>query len=189
MSWKDRCAAAAPRCRSGLCPKHAVVSADALQPCEAPPPTDEARGEGDGLPPGCHRRREARPKVLDAKRPHAMTGDCADPGERRRMPIENRHDAAIGRHVGEQTFDMRARMYKPALTGALRGGPAGVEAIRRRDGEEAHVPAVLGHQSDGLDCFGRDRPGTGNDDLTVRPRLAQPVGSDRPCRVGAQTSR
>ena len=115
-------------------------------------------------------KRAGLPKVLDAKRPHAMTGDCADPGEGRRMPIENRHDAAIGRHVGEQTFNVRSRMYKPTLTGALRGGPASVEPIRRRDGEEAHVPAVLGHQSDGLDCFGRDRPGIGNDDLAVRLR-------------------
>jgi hypothetical protein len=34
------------------------------------------------------------PKVFDAERPHAMTADGVNPGEGRRMPIENRHDAA-----------------------------------------------------------------------------------------------
>jgi hypothetical protein len=125
--------------------------------------------------------RTSLPKVLDTKRANAMTADRADPGKGRRVAIEHRHDAAMGRQIGEQALDMRTRMHKPALARSLRRGPAGVETVRRGDGEEAYVPAVLGHQSDGLDRFRRDRTGIGDYDLAVRPWFAQPVGAVDNC--------
>ena len=77
----------------------------------------------------------------------------------------------------KQPLDVRARMDEAALAGALRRGPAGVEAVGRGDGEQADVAAVLAHQADGLDRLGRDRAGVGDDDLAVRSGLAQPVGA------------
>ena len=79
--------------------------------------------------------------------------------------------------VGEQPLDVRAGMDEAALAGALRRGPAGVEAVRRGDGEQADVAAVLRHQADRLDRLGRDRAGIGDDDLAVRAGLAQPIGA------------
>ena len=93
------------------------------------------------------------------------------------MAVEHADDAAVGGHVGKQPLDVRARMNEAALAGALRRGPAGVEAVGGGDGEQSDVAAVLAHQADGLDRLGRDRAGVGDDDLAVRSRLAQPVGA------------
>ena len=102
--------------------------------------------------------RAGLPKVLDAQRAHAMIEDCADPGEGGRMAVEHRHDATMARHASEQAFDMRTRMQLPSLTRSLRGGPTGIEPVGRRDREEAQVPAILGHQSNGLDRYGSIAP-------------------------------
>ena len=83
----------------------------------------------------------------------------------------------LPRHAGQQPFDVRARVDQAALARAQCRGPAGVEPVGRGDGEQADVAAVLGHQPDRLDRFGRDRAGVGDDHLAVRPGLAQPIGA------------
>ncbi len=93
------------------------------------------------------------------------------------MAVEHRDDAAVRRQIGEQPLDVRAGMDEAALARALRRGPAGVEPVGRGDGEQADVAAVLRHQPDRLDRLRRDRAGVGDDDLAVRPGLAQPVGA------------
>src|SRR5665213_2769852 len=54
-------------------------------------------------------------EMLDAERARAMAGDGAEPGKRRRMAVDHSDDAAMRRHIGKQTLDMRARMHQPAL--------------------------------------------------------------------------
>ena len=102
--------------------------------------------------------RAGLPKVLDAQRAHAMTEDCADPGEGGRMAVDRGDHAAVRRHVCEQPLDVRARMHEAALARALRRSPAGIEPVGRRDREEANVSAILGHQSNGLDRYGSIAP-------------------------------
>jgi hypothetical protein len=43
---------------------------------------------------------------------------AAEPGERRRMTIEHGDEAAMGRQVDKQPFDMRARVDKDPLSRA-----------------------------------------------------------------------
>ena len=64
-----------------------------------------------------------------------------------------------------------------ALARALRRGPAGVEPVGRGDRQQPDVAAILRHQADRLDGLRRDRARVGDDDLAVRPGLAQPVGA------------
>src|SRR5262249_39668054 len=58
-------------------------------------------------------------EMLDPERAHAVTGDGAEPGERRRMTVEHGDDAAMRRHVVEQPLHMRARMDEAALARPL----------------------------------------------------------------------
>src|SRR5258708_37382621 len=140
--------------------------------------------------------------MLDAERAHAMAADGAEPGERRRMTVEYGDDPAMGRTIGHELFDMRARVHEPALARALRRGPAGVEPVGRGDGKQADVAAVLGHQPDRLDRLRHHRPGIGDDDLAIGTGRAPPIRAlhepppppppppplylpDRPRRTGA----
>ena len=68
-------------------------------------------------------------------------------------------------------------MHEAALARALRRGPAGVEPVGRSDGEQADIAAILRHQPDRLDRFGRDRAGIGDHHLAVGSGLAQPIGA------------
>ena len=117
----------------------------------------------------------------NARRPSERTRwprDAAEPGERRRMAVDHGDDAAMGRHVGEAAARYGERACaSAALAGALGRGPAGVEPVGRGDREQADIAAVLGHQPDRLDRLRRDRAGIGDDDLAVRPGLAQPVAA------------
>ena len=81
------------------------------------------------------------------------------------------------RHVGEQPLDVRSRMHKATFARALRGRPPGIEPVGRGDGEKADIAPVLGHQPDGGNRFRCNRAGVGNEDLTVRSRLAQPIAA------------
>ncbi len=130
-------------------------------------------------------------EVLDPERTHAMAVHGAEPGERRRMTVEHRHDPAVGWHVGEEFLDVRARMHQAALARPLRRGPAGIEPVGRGDGEQAHVAAVLRHQPDRLDRLRCDRAGIGHDDLAVGAGLAQPIGAvdDRLGELGRHRAR
>ena len=116
-------------------------------------------------------------EMLDAERPHAVAMDGAEPRQSRRMAVEHADDAAMRRQAGEQPLDMRAGVHETALARPARRGPAGIETVRRRDGQEPDVAAILRHQADGLDRFGRDRAGVSDDDLAVRAGLAQPIGA------------
>src|SRR6516225_12163303 len=94
---------------------------------------------------------------------------------------------------------MRTGMNKPALASPARRSPAGIETVGRGDRQQADVAAILSHKSDRLNCFWRDRPGVGHDELAVRTGRAQPISAvhdglpqrwrhftldllDRPCR-------
>src|ERR1700688_4601668 len=102
-------------------------------------------------------------EMLDAERPHAMAVDGAEPRQSRRMTVEHADDPAMPRQVGEQPLDMAAGVNQTALARPACRGPAGIETVRRRDGQEPDVAAILPHQTDGLDGFGCDRTGIGND--------------------------
>ena len=67
--------------------------------------------------------------MLDAERAHPVAGDCAEPGQRCRMAVENGDDAGVSRHLVEHLLDMRAGMGKPAFAGALRRRPAGIQPV------------------------------------------------------------
>ena len=108
---------------------------------------------------------------------HPVPAHGPEPGERCRMPIEHRDDAAMGRHLGEEPLDVAAGVNEPALARAARGGPAGIEAVGGSDGEQADVAPVFRHQADGLDRFRCNRAGVGDDDLAIRPGPAQPIGA------------
>src|SRR5262245_6178833 len=68
-------------------------------------------------------------------------------------------------------------MDESAFAGPARSGPARIQAIGRRHGEEAYIAAILGHQADRLDRLARDRTLIGDDDLAVRAGRPQPVGA------------
>src|SRR3974390_1063479 len=68
-------------------------------------------------------------EMFNAERAGTVAGNGAEPGQRRRMPIEHRDDAAMRRHLRPQPLDMRARMPRAALAGPWRGGPAGIEPV------------------------------------------------------------
>src|SRR5580698_4560655 len=116
-------------------------------------------------------------EMLDAERPYAMAVDGAEPRQGRRMAVEHADDAAMAWQAGEQPLDMGAGVNQAALARPARRGPAGIETVRRGDGQEADVAAVFGHQADGLDGFGRDRAGVSHHHLAVRAGLAQPIGA------------
>src|SRR3984893_1044935 len=54
-------------------------------------------------------------EMLDAERTHPVPAHGPEPRERCRMPIEDRDDAAMGRHLGEEPLDVAARANAAAL--------------------------------------------------------------------------
>jgi len=123
------------------------------------------------------RNRACLSEMLDPEGAHAMAVHGAEPGERRRMAVDDGHDPAVGWHIGQQLFDMRAGVHEATLARALRRGPAGVETVRRSDGKQAHVTAVFGHQPHRLDRFRHDRPCIADDDLAIRTGRTLPIGA------------
>ena len=103
--------------------------------------------------------------------------DGAEPGERRRMAIDDRDQRAMRRHIGEQTLDVAPGMDKPVLARPLRRGPAGIEPIGRGYGEQPDIAPVLRHQAHRLDRFRRHGAGIDDDNLRIRPRLAHPIAA------------
>ena len=69
------------------------------------------------------------PKCSTPSGRDAMAVDRAEPGQRRRMAVEHRDDAAIGGQAGEQPLDVRAGVNEAALPRAQCRRPAGVEPI------------------------------------------------------------
>src|SRR5665213_3843455 len=65
-------------------------------------------------------------EMLDAQRPGAMPEDRAEPGERRRVSIENGDQRRLPWHPGQQPLDVALR-GRAALTRAAGRGPPGVE--------------------------------------------------------------
>ena len=131
----------------------------------------------DAVVPVELRDRAGLAEMLDAERPDAMAGDRAQPAERRRMTVEHADNAAMPRQAGEQPLDMGAGMDQAALARPPCRGPAGIEPVGGGDREQPDVAAIFRHQPDRLDRFGRDRAGIGHHDLTIRARLAQPIGA------------
>ncbi len=115
-------------------------------------------------------------EMLDAQRAHAVAVDGPQPGKRRRVVVEHGDEAAVGWHLGEQPLDVGARAHIAALARALGGGPAGIEAVGRGDGEQADVAAVLGDQVGGLDRLGRDRARADDNNLTIGAGAASSRG-------------
>ena len=122
-------------------------------------------------------KRAGLAEMLDAERARAVAVDRAKPGESCRMAVENGDQRAAGRHVVQQTLDVRAGVHQAALACTLRRGPAGVQSVSGGHGHEADVAAVLGHQAHRLDRLRHHRPGIGDDDLAVRTGRALPIGA------------
>src|SRR5271168_564442 len=68
-------------------------------------------------------------EMLDAKRPHPMAADRAEPRQSRRMPIEYADDAAMPGQAGKQPLDVATGMDQAALARPAGGGPAGIETV------------------------------------------------------------
>src|SRR5690606_6645631 len=81
-------------------------------------------------------------KMFNAQRANAMAADRAQPGESRRMSVEDSHQAAMVRHAHQETFDVRTRVRKPALARPLRRHPARIETVGRRNGQKTDVAPV-----------------------------------------------
>src|SRR5690606_8882826 len=64
-------------------------------------------------------------EVLHSEGTGAVAADGAQPGERRRVAVEHRHDAAVGRQLLEEPLDMASGVNETALAGAARRRPAG----------------------------------------------------------------
>src|SRR5436190_16238027 len=111
------------------------------------PARGERRGRGDNcvgidaVVPVEVRDGAGLAEMLDAERTRAMSVHGAEPRESRGMSVEHGDDAAVGRNLSEQFFDMRARVNEAALTCPLSGGLPGIEPTRRSDSEKAHVAA------------------------------------------------
>ena len=149
---------------------------------DRPARCDALRGGDDGVGvdavvPVKVRDRAGLAEMLDPERPHAMAVDRAEPGEGCGVSVEHRDDAAVRRQIAEESLDVRAGMDEPAIAGAQRRGPAGVEPVGRSHCQQADVTTILRHQPDRLDRLRRHRAGVRHHDLAVRPGLAQPVGA------------
>ena len=116
-------------------------------------------------------------KMLDPERNGLMPADGAEPGQRRRMPVNHGDEFAVRRQVPHQGFDMGFGGRTAACPRPLGGRPSRIEAVGRGHRQHAHVVPTLADRSGGPDRFGRDHPLIGDDDLAVRPRLAKPVGA------------
>src|SRR5436309_745077 len=74
-------------------------------------------------------------EMLDTERLLPVAVDAAEPGERRRVAVQHRDDAAIARELAEQALDMAGRLVVAALARPLGRLPAGIEPVGRGDGE------------------------------------------------------
>ena len=108
-------------------------------------------------------------EMFDPHRDRLMTGDSAQPGQRRRMTVDDGDDFAVTRKVGHQGLDMRLRRFVAAGPGTLGRSPAGVQPVSRRHGQHPNIPAALPDDPRGLDRLGGNGPLIGDDDLTIRP--------------------
>ena len=77
----------------------------------------------------------------------------------------------------QQASRYARRVRKPAHARARRRLPAGVQPIRRGDGEDRNVAAVFGEEARGRDRFRRDHALIGDDDLAIGTGRTQPIGA------------
>ena len=63
---------------------------------------------------------------------------------RRRVAVEHADDGRAGGQVAEQALDVAAMLRGRRRLGALRGGPAGVQAVGRGHRQQADVGQALG---------------------------------------------
>src|SRR5580692_1975042 len=167
---------------NGFCTRAALRRSNNPEIPDRPPRRDGFGGGDDGVGVDAVVAveildRAGLAEMLDTERPHAVAMDGAEPGQGRRMTVEHADDAAMPRHVGEQPLDVGAGVNQTALARPARRGPAGIEAVRRRDGQKPDVAAILRHQANGLDRLRRHRAGISDDDLAVRAWRAQPIGA------------
>ena len=81
-------------------------------------------------------------EMLDAERHGAMTQHTAEPTQGRRMSINGCYQPGAMRDVFQQGLDVTNGLEVTMQPGALRGLPAGIESIRRGDGEHGYIPPV-----------------------------------------------
>ena len=87
-----------------------------------------------------------------------VTRHRSEPGERQRVPVDDRDQCAVCRHPVEQALDMAAGARQAAPSGAASRRPAGVQAVGRCHREETDVAAVFGHEARGSDSSGAIAP-------------------------------
>lgn len=90
----------------------------------------------------------------------------------RGVTVDDGDNQAVARQIGEQRFDMAARRRVAAGAGALRRSPARVQPIRRCDGQNAHIAAML-PDDPGSDGLGGDCSLIGDHHIAVGAGLAQ----------------
>ena len=123
-------------------------------------------------------------EVVDPQRIGAVAGDPAEPREARRMPVDDGDERGIRGESAEQSLDVRPRARRSPGTGALRGRPAGVEAIGGGHGEQARPRAVLEDLRVGL---ARPRGASGPAHTMAGSAVAC-SGGDDPVAAGQQVA-
>src|SRR3984957_15396630 len=78
-------------------------------------------------------------EMLDAERTRPVPDHRAEPGESRRVPVDDGDQAAMGRNLAQQPFDMTRGVHEAAFAGPLSRGPAGVEPVGRGHRKKANV--------------------------------------------------
>jgi len=115
-------------------------------------------------------------EMFNPERQRLVTRDRAKPGQGGWMTVQNSDDPAMRRQAVKQSFDMGFRTHVACSAGALGGGPACVQPIRRRHRQHSDVAASLRDGASRLDRLGRHCALVGDHHIAVRAGLAQPVG-------------
>lgn len=94
-------------------------------------------------------------EAFHPQRQRGMPGDRAQPGQRRGVAVDHRHDAAVAGQAAQHPLGHRGRRLS-LFPRPLRAQPAGVQPVGRGDGQHADVAAILGQHPGGADHLGRD---------------------------------
>ena len=81
-----------------------------------------------------------------------MAADAAEPPERSRVSVDHGNETAVPAERCQQLFDMaQMRQAAAAAPQIPRGGPAAMQAVGRRDRQQADIAMAFTDQADRLE--------------------------------------
>jgi hypothetical protein len=111
-------------------------------------------------------------EMLHAERKGLVAGHRAEPGQRRRVAVDDRDNSAWRGSSPSSVSMWLRRLRVAAGARALCRGPAGVQPVRRGDGQHADIAPVIARSMPAASmASGATAALIGDDDLAVRPRL------------------